>query len=263
VLILLPPSEGKAAPARRGRAVDLAALPFPELTPVREELLDALAAVSAEPGAAERLGLSPGLADEVARNGALRTTPARRAVDVYTGVLYAALDHASLGTGALRRVNRTIRVQSALWGPVAPTDAIVPYRLPMTATLPGVGTVASRWRPVLGPVMAGLAGDGVVVDGRSSSYASVWRPSGPAAAAYVAVRVFTEVAGRRTVVSHAAKHTRGLVARWLCEADRLPRTPGHVAAVVAEHRPCALVPDGRGGWFLDVDAPASASAAEG
>jgi len=253
VLILLPPSEGKAAPARRGRPVDLAALPFPELTPVREELLDALAAVSAEPGAAGRLGLSPGLADEVARNVALRTTPARRAIEVYTGVLYAALDHASLGTGALRRANRTIRVQSALWGPVAPTDPIAPYRLPMTATLPGVGTVAARWRSVLAPVMTGLAGDGVVVDGRSSSYASVWRPTGPTAGAYVAVRVFTEVAGRRTVVSHAAKHTRGLVARWLCEADRLARTPQHVAAVVAEHRPCALVPDGRGGWFLDVE----------
>lgn len=259
MLILLPPSEGKAAPARRGRPVDLAALPFGELTPVREELLDALAAVSAGPGAAERLGLSAGLADEVARNVALRTTPARRAIEVYTGVLYAALDHASLGTGALRRANRTVRVQSALWGPVAPTDPITPYRLPMTATLPGVGTVASRWRSVLAPVMGGLAGDGVVVDARSSSYASVWRPSGPAAAAYVGVRVFTEVAGRRTVVSHAAKHTRGLVARWLCEADRLPRTPQHVAAVVAEHRPCALVPDGRGGWFLDVDAPASAA----
>lgn len=259
MLVLLPPSEGKATPARRGRPVDVTTLPHPTLTPLREELLDALAAVSAEPGAAERLGLSPGLTDQVARNVTLRTTPGRRAVDVYTGVLYAALDHASLGTGAVRRANRTIRVQSALWGPVALTDQVVPYRLPMTATLPGVGTVASRWRAVLGPVMAELAGDGVVVDGRSSSYASVWRPTGPAASAYVAVRVFSEVAGRRTVVSHAAKHTRGLVARWLCEADRLPRTPEQVAAVVAEHRPCALVPDGRGGWFLDVDAPAAAS----
>lgn len=259
MLILLPPSEGKAAPARRGRPVDLAALPHPQLTPVRAELLDALAAVSAEPDAAVRLGLSPGLADEVARNVALRTTPARRAADVYTGVLYAALDAASLDAGARRRANRTVRVQSALWGPVALTDAIVPYRLPMTASLPGVGTVASRWRAVLAPVMAGLAGDGVVVDGRSSSYASVWRPTGPAARAYVAVRVFSEVAGRRTVVSHAAKHTRGLVARWLCEADRLARTPQNVAAVVAEHRPCDLVPDGRGGWFLDVDAPAASA----
>ena len=125
----------------------------------------------------------------------------------------------------------------------------------MTATLPGVGTVAARWRSVLGPVMTGLAGDGLVVDGRSSSYASVWRPTGAAAKAYVAVRVFSEVDGRRTVVSHAAKHTRGLVARWVCEADRTPRTPTALAALVAEHRPCALVPDPRGGWFLDVDAP--------
>ena len=261
MLILLPPSEGKAAPARRGRPVDLAALPHPELAPVRDELLDALAVVSARPGAAEALGLSPGLADEVARNVHLRSTPARRAADVYTGVLYAALDHGSLSPAARRRANRWVRVQSALWGPVAPTDPVAPYRLPMTATLPGVGTVAARWRSVLGPVMTGLAGDGLVVDGRSSSYASVWRPTGSAATAYVGVRVFSEVAGRRTVVSHAAKHTRGLVARWVCEADRTPRTPTALAALVAEHRPCALVADPRGGWFLDVDAPDAAAGA--
>ena len=129
----------------------------------------------------------------------------------------------------------------------------------MTATLPGVGTVAARWRSVVGPVMAELAGDGVVVDGRSSSYASVWRPSGAAARAYVAVRVFTEVDGRRTVVSHSAKHTRGLVARWICEADRTPRTPAAVAALVAGHRACELVADPRGGWFLDVVVPAAVS----
>jgi cytoplasmic iron level regulating protein YaaA (DUF328/UPF0246 family) len=258
VLILLPPSEGKAAPARRGRAVDLAALPHPVLTPLREALLDALAAVSAQPGAAAALGLSPGLADEVSRNVALRTTPARRAIEVYTGVLYAALDHASLGPTGRRRANRWVRVQSALWGPLSPTDLVAPYRLPMTASLPGVGSVAARWRAVLGPVMTGLAGDGVVVDGRSSSYASVWRPTGPAARAYVAVRVFTEVDGRRTVVSHAAKHTRGLVTRWICEAERTPRTPAAVAALVAEHRPCALVADPRGGWFLDVTVPPTA-----
>jgi cytoplasmic iron level regulating protein YaaA (DUF328/UPF0246 family) len=261
VLVLLPPSEGKAAPARRGRPVDLEALPHPELGPLRAALLDALAAASTQPGAAQALGLSPGLADEIARNVHLRSTPARRAIDVYTGVLYAALDHATLSASGRRRANRWIRVQSALWGPVGPTDPIAPYRLPMTASLPGVGTVAARWRPVLGAVMAGLAGDGLVVDGRSSSYASVWRPTGPAARSYVAVRVFSEVDGRRTVVSHAAKHTRGLVARWLCEADRTPRTPAALEALVREHRPAELVRDGRGGWFLDVDSPPAAGSA--
>ena len=261
MLILLPPSEGKASPARRGRRVDLTALPHPELGPLREELLDALVGFSAGPGAAEALGLSPGLADEVSRNVHLRTTPARRAIDVYTGVLYAALDHATLSPAGRRRANRWVRVQSALWGPVSPTDLIAPYRLPMTASLPELGPVAARWRAVLGPVMSALAGDGLVVDGRSSAYASVWRPSGTAARSYVTVRVFSEVEGRRTVVSHAAKHTRGLVTRWLCEADRTPRTPAGVAALVAEHRACELVRDPRGGWFLDVLTPAAVSGA--
>lgn len=252
MLILLPPSEGKAAPARRGRPADPSALPHPELTATREAILDALVADGGRPGGAERLGLSPGLAEEVARNAELRRTPARRVFDVYTGVLYAAFDHATLGPGARRRAARSVRVQSALWGPVGPTDAIAPYRLPMGASLPGVGPVGARWRGVLGPAMTTLAGDGVVVDARSAAYAVAWRPTGEAARRYLAVRVFTEVDGRRTVVSHAAKHTRGLVARWLCEAERRPRTPRAVAALVAEHRDCELVPDGRGGWFLDV-----------
>lgn len=252
MLILLPPSEGKAPPARRGRLVDLAALPHPELGPTREAVIDALVTLSGQPGAAVALGLSPGLEAEVAGNVDLRRRPARRALEVYTGVLYAALDHASLGPGAKRRANRAIRVQSALWGSVAPTDLIAPYRLPMGATLPGIGPVAACWRRALGPVMTGLAGDGVVVDVRSAAYATVWRPSGPAARRYVAVRVFTEVDGRRTVVSHLAKHTRGLVTRWLCEADRTPRTATAVAVLVSEHRACTLAPDPRGGWFLDV-----------
>jgi hypothetical protein len=41
VLILLPPSEGKAAP-RRGKPLDLAVLSSPELTTARTTLLSAL-----------------------------------------------------------------------------------------------------------------------------------------------------------------------------------------------------------------------------
>ena len=102
--------------------------------------------------------------------------------------------------------------------------------------------------------MTGLAGDGVVVDGRSSSYASVWRPTGPAASAYVAVRVFTEVAGPPHRSSRTRRSTpAGSSPAGSARPTGSPRTPPHVAAVVAEHRPCALVPDGKGGWFLDVE----------
>ena len=74
-------------------------------------------------------------------------------------------------------------------------------------------------------MLAEAAGRGVVVDCRSSSYAAAWRPGPEVAARTVAVRVLREQDGARSVVSHMAKHTRGLVARALLQAPRAPRTP--------------------------------------
>jgi cytoplasmic iron level regulating protein YaaA (DUF328/UPF0246 family) len=252
VLILLPPSEGKAAPRRRGRPVDLAALGLPELTPTRIAVRDALVAASAAPDALAVLGVSPGLRAEVEQNALLRTLPALRALQTYTGVLYDALDFASLSSAAKRRAGRALRVQSALWGPVGPADRITPYRLSMAVTLPGLGPLAAVWRTVLSAPMAELAGDGVVVDCRSSTYAAAWSPRGEAARRYVAVRVWTETQGRRTVVSHLAKGTRGRVARDLLEHPGRLRSVEDVAAAVGQHRRCSLVDLGARGFALDV-----------
>ena len=68
MLILLPSSEGKAAPRRRGRRVDLASLSDPILTPTRERILNALVAVSARPDALTVLGAPLGAAGDVSRN---------------------------------------------------------------------------------------------------------------------------------------------------------------------------------------------------
>ncbi len=252
MLILLPPSEGKAAPARRGRPVDLAGLSSPELTEARTTVREALSRVSAGPEALTVLGVGAGLAAEVAQNTRLTTAPAAPAIRVYAGVLFAALDYAGLSPGARLRASRTVRVQSALWGPVRPLDLITPYRLSMGTTLPGTGPLAAFWRSRLAPSMTDAAGSGVVVDCRSLTYAAAWRPTGEVARRTVAVQVFTEVAGRRTVVSHAAKHTRGLVARWLLEAPDLARTPAAVAALVGAHARVELVDHGRAGFSLDV-----------
>jgi cytoplasmic iron level regulating protein YaaA (DUF328/UPF0246 family) len=252
MLILLPPSEGKAPPARRGRPVDLAALSASELLETRLAVRDALVAVSQRPDGHRLLAVSAGLRPEVERNTRLAVLPGSPVMNVYTGVLYAALDYQSLSPAAKRRAARSLRVQSALWGPVGPADRIAPYRLSMAASLPGLGPIASVWRGVLNPVLTAAAGPGVVVDCRSSTYAPAWRPSGDLARRTVAVRVFAETNGQRTVVSHLAKHTRGLVARWLLEAPRPPRTPAGVAEIVAAHRRCELVDRGRTGFTLDV-----------
>lgn len=235
MLILLPPSEGKAAPAKRGRPVDLEALSFPQLAVTRRTILDAVSAAADPPG-----------------NARLADRPASAAARVYTGVLYAALDYPSLSPGAKRRAHGSVLVQSALWGPIGLADRVVPYKLAMDARLTGIGPLAASWRAVLDPVLSERAGSGVVVDCRSATYAAAWRPTGEVARRTVVVRAFTETGGRRTVVSHWAKHTRGEVARWLLEAPRTPQTVAAVVRVVEQHTRCEVVDLGRAGWALDV-----------
>jgi cytoplasmic iron level regulating protein YaaA (DUF328/UPF0246 family) len=259
VLVLLPPSERKAFPAApraaRRRPVDLDRLSWPQLRDPRSRVLDALAAVSARPDALAVLGAGPSLADEVASNTRLREAPARPVRELYTGVLYDALDLQSLPPAARRSAARSVVVVSALWGALRPGDAVPAYRLSMGTELPGIGPLAAFWRGHLDDPLTAAAGTGVVVDCRSSTYQAAWTPAPHVAARTVAVRVLREHQGRRTVVSHAAKWHRGLVTRHLLARDgSTPRSPRSVAAAVAEAFRCELRPPDRPGrsWTLDV-----------
>ncbi len=252
MLVLLPPSESKAAPAARGKPVDLAALSFEGLTATRTRVLDALTTVSSAPDAVRRLGVGASLAAEVERNARLRTIPARPALEVYTGVLYDALGWSTLSPSARRRAGSRLVVVSALWGALRPRDRVPPYRLKMQADL-GLGPLAQLWRSTLAPVLEAEAAKGLVVDCRSSDYAAAWPPSGDVARRTVAVRVLQD--GR--VVSHMAKHTRGLVARHLLESGADPARPQGLARALAERWTVELVrPLGPGRpWTLDVVLP--------
>ncbi len=235
MLILLPPSEGKSAP-RRGAPLDLDRLSLPALNPAREKVLDALVTLcGTEPDrAVAALGLTPGLAGEVVRNGALRTAPTVAAQRLYTGVLYESLDLAGLDTRARRRAAGSLVIFSALWGAVRIGDRLPGYRLPAGTNLPGIGPVAGYWRAELAAALDPLAGTGggLVLDLRSGSYTPMWRPAGALAGRTVGVRVLHEqrVAGelRRSVVSHFNKATKGRLVRALLTADARPTTPARL-----------------------------------
>jgi uncharacterized protein len=255
VLVLLPPSEGKATATRRRRPVDLDALSWPELSGARRQVLSGLAAVSARPDALQLLGVGPSLAPEVERNTRLLTEPALPTSELYTGVLYEALGLDDLPAAARRRAGRWLVVVSALWGGLRLNDRVPPYRLSMGTSLPDTGPLAAFWRPRLEAPLHGAAGTSLVVDCRSTTYQAAWSPSGPVTARTVAVRVLRDDAGRRTVVSHMAKHTRGAVVRHLLTRDgHEPRSPRALAAAVAERFCCELVEPARAGsaWTLDV-----------
>ncbi len=233
MLVLLPPSEGKA-PGGRGRPLDVASLSHPALNPVRERVLDALHATAVQDpdGLRAALGCPAG---EVAKDAALRTSGTLPALQRYTGVVYEALSYATLSTPGRRRANGSLRVASALFGLLSPTDRIPAYRLSGGTSLPGFGSLAPASRPVLEPGLAGHRG--IVVDLRSGPYAQLARVPGS-----VQVRVLRETAGVRSVVSHDNKYTKGLLARELCE--RGARTVSDVAAA-AESCADAVEVDGR------------------
>jgi cytoplasmic iron level regulating protein YaaA (DUF328/UPF0246 family) len=255
VLVLLPPSESKAVPPRRGGAVNLDRLSFPELTDVRKQVLEALIETSRGDDALARLGVGASLAAEVARNLALADAPTRPAHAVYTGVLYDALGWSTLSAAARRRGGARVLITSALWGALRPNDRVPSYRLSMDGELIGLGPLARLWRAELPPVLATAAGrSGLVVDCRSGPYAAAAPLTGPLAARGVAVRVLREQDGHRSVVSHLAKHTRGEVVRHLLESGDDPRTPARLAESVGGRWPVELTAPSRPGtpWILDV-----------
>lgn len=256
MLMLLPPSEGKAVPSRR-KPLDLDALSFPELASTRTEMLDALTTLcSADPArAGDVLGLGPSQADEVERNAALRQAPAAPAREIYTGVLYNALSLTTLSPSARARAQRWIVIISGLWGAVRPSDRTPAYRLSGSVSLPGVGSLASAWREPLGGVLPAAAGRGLIVDLRSGTYESFWRPDAELAARTAKVRVLHERDGRRTVVSHHNKATKGQLVRALLHSDDTPRRPSALAdAVLNLGWKAELSEPDRAGrpWTLDV-----------
>ena len=226
MLICLPPSEGKTRAPDGAPPVDLAGLSSPSLTPQRTAVLEALASVSSRPDATAVLGVSDGLAEEVARNVHLKAAPSAAAAHVYTGVLFSAAGLGDLPAEAARRAEQSVRIFSGLWGAVAPSDHIPAYRLPMGVNLPGVGRLATSWRPHLAEALDDHAAGDIVVDCRSAPYVAAWKPAttGPKAAEWVTVRVVREVDGRRSVVSHNAKHTRGVLTGHVLRRPASPPT---------------------------------------
>jgi uncharacterized protein len=244
VLILLPPSESKTGRAR-GKPADPLLFSFPELAATRAAVAAALARTSAQPNAPALLGVSANLRADIAHNVRLDSAPAVPVANLYTGVLYDALDLASMDTATRRRANRWLVVISALHGALRPADRIPPYRLSMGVNLGGLGPLASVWRAPLDVVLPTAAGRGVIADCRSSTYAAAWVPRGDLAARWVQIRV--------PGATHMAKHTRGLVARHLCQSGIDVRTARALEQVVSQRFETTLTEPTRPGqpWILD------------
>lgn len=221
MLILLPPSETKRA-GGRARPMDVAALALPQLARQRGIVVDALVALSADEDRAARvLKLSPRQRGEIADNAGLRTAPTLPAIDRYTGVLFDALDAASLPSPARRWLGGHALIQSAPFGPIGALDPIPAYRLSAGTSLPGAGSLRSVWADAVTVALAEAA-PRFVLDLRSEAYAALGPVPAGIRTAYL--RVVTRAGGDGAdggavrALNHFNKHAKGDLVRSLALA---------------------------------------------
>lgn len=113
----------------------------------------------------------------------------------------------------------------------------------MSAKLEPLGKLASWWKKRLTPVLDEVAGDQLIADARSSTYAAAYKPSSGNS---VAVNVFQMRNGTPKVVSHFAKHTRGEVARFLVQQSVTPQNPEELLALAQTKWDAQLLEDKKG-----------------
>jgi hypothetical protein len=160
--LLLPPSEGKAS-GGSGPAWITQRSHFPELDDRRAEVVRALAALRG--GDEKLLGVGGNhLAQARLSNEALATALSMPAWRRYTGVVWGALDVASLPANVKRRAMTSVVVPSGLLGLSTLADPTPEYRLKMGAALAPFGKLSTWWRPALGDALSEWAARRFVVD---------------------------------------------------------------------------------------------------
>jgi len=229
MLLLLPPSETKRPGGEPGSRLALSRLRYPMLTDARRATLDAVAALAQDHAAAvTALKLGVTQHHEVAKNRMLERSELLPAADRYTGVLYDALDAASLPAPARERLGRHVVIHSAVLGPVGALDPIPDYRLSHDSRLPGV-RLKELWADAVATALAGEAG--LVLDARSQGYAAL----GPAPHGVWLDVVAEGPDGRRRALNHFNKHAKGELARAYALSGERPQTVAELVEWGAAH----------------------------
>lgn len=252
--ILLPPSAGKTTKESTNHLQLEKLWQAEHLTQTRRQLIDDVQNTALLADAAQIFKLGPKNAHEISQNLEVYDAPALAAWQLYDGVLYEAAKFAQIfsygacaqdgqgqgqgnqpqgsgqgqggqsqadqSQGLQRQLEELTLVFSALFGPVRLTDLITPHRLSGSVKLPGQGSVASIWSKALKELLTQQLSGHVVVDLRSSEYGAMYRPTrgSDCLLLNIGVAKVNPATGKRSVVSHWAKHTRGLLAGALLEA---------------------------------------------
>lgn len=212
LVLLLPPSEGKAPGGHRGAQATSFARSLGQQRRIIRDCLAAMASNGDETALTKVLGVRGDLLARAVDATSLLATarpPLLPAWQRYTGVVWEHLAPERLTAAERSR----ILVPSGVYGLTTADDLIADYRLKLSAVLPGIGKVGPYWRSSVSTIIGRREG-GIIVDLLPTEHLLAVDLE------YVAQR--REVVSVRFVGSdgtraagHAAKAVKGKIARRL------------------------------------------------
>lgn len=143
------------------------------------------------------------LAHAIEANQRLKSAPTMPAIERYTGVVYNAIDYASMSSTAQCFFNQHVRIVSALFGLVAPQDFIPEYKLKIDKL-----GADKYWRPVLAQQLNHVS----VLDLLPQAHRKAVKYSQGCAIDFLIIKN-----GKNKPAGHQGKHIKGRFIRWVCE----------------------------------------------
>ena len=226
VIILIPPSEGKAPGGKKGKTLlevqhGFRATPanaFHLLDEARAEVRAALAKAFRSGKGLEKIFGVKGkpLEAATAANQGLDATPLMPAIERYQGVMFDAISYPTLSKAGKKNFDRWAIILSGLFGALRPRDLIPDYKLKIDARLPGAGKLDQFWGPHLTAGLKKALRGAIVWDLLPGAHRRAFgNPAGPSA--IYTVR-FVEKAGRELKnIGHGSKPLRGQLIRGMAE----------------------------------------------
>ena len=162
------------------------------------------------------------------------------AIEVYTGVLYAALRWSDLTKAQQKLGQSCLAIISAKYGVLRPMDPIEPYKEKI------------KNKKMAAQVAQALDGaeSELIIDCRSSTYQTVWQSP---VAITVEIKVFTKIDGEKKVITHMSKKTRGEVTHCILKSTKIPSNPFELEAIVSQKFECELIEGSKKKpWVLEV-----------
>ena len=230
MLILLPPSEGKES-ATKGKPLDLTSLSRPELNPLRDKLISSVEKMASGSITQARKALSLSVKQdfEIERDRILRSAPTAPAIEIYSGVVFEALDAKSLNARAMKKLIDRVNVCSALFGLVALDDRIPAYRLSGDSSWNKVPSLTMYWKKAISDSLAQESD--LIVDMRSGTYLKLG--VAPAGQTLIPKILQKMPSGPPKVVSHFNKATKGRITRAFAQTSKSVASIDQFANLVA------------------------------